>query len=86
MAHKKEFHSSNFNIRRKKKEFKVKLNKGEIEILYANKENNKLRRNNREFPSGLVVRILGFHCCDPGPGWRTEVPQDMQHDRKKKKK
>ena len=31
----------------------------------------------REFPAGLVVRILGFHCCGPGsiPGCRTEIPQ-----------
>ena len=75
-------------ILEEKNEFKVKINKGKIEILYADKENNKLRRNNREFPGGLVVRILGFHCCDPGsgPGRGTEVPQAVQHDRKKKKK
>ena len=28
-----------------------------------------------EFPGGLVVRILGFHCCGPGsvPGRGTEI-------------
>ena len=75
-------------ISEEKNEFKVKINKGKIEMLYANKEKNKLRRNNREFPGCLVVRILGFHCHDLGsvPGRGTEVPQAMQHEQKKKKK
>ena len=36
---------------------------------------------------GLVVRILGFHFCDPGssPGWRTKILQAMLHSQKKKK-
>ena len=39
-----------------------------------------------EFPGGLVVRILGFHCCDPGsvPGWGTEIWQAVWHSHKKK--
>ena len=42
---------------------------------------------NWEFPGGLVVRILGFHCCGPGsiPGWETEIPQAVQRGQKKKK-
>ena len=41
----------------------------------------------REFPGGLVVRILGFHCCGLGsiPSWETEIPQAMQLGQKKKK-
>ena len=33
-----------------------------------------------KFPGGLVVRILGFHCCNLGsvPGWGSEIPQAMQ--------
>ena len=33
-------------------------------------------RINWEFPGGLVVRILGFHCHGPGsiPGQGTEIP------------
>ena len=40
-----------------------------------------------EFPSGLVVRILGFHCHDPGsiPGWRTEILQAQKEKRREKK-
>ena len=40
-----------------------------------------------EFPGGLMVRILGFHCHGPGsiPGWETEIPQAMQCSHKKKK-
>ena len=43
---------------------------------------------NSEFPGGLVVRILGFHCHAQGsvPGLETEVSQAMQHGQKKKKK
>ena len=39
----------------------------------------------REFPGGLVVRILGFHCRGPGsiPGWGTEIPQTVQCGQKK---
>ena len=42
----------------------------------------------REFPGGLVVRILGFHCRGLGsvPGWGTEIPQATQHSQKKKRK
>ena len=29
----------------------------------------------REFPGGLLVRILGFHCPDSIPDWGTGVPQ-----------
>ena len=42
----------------------------------------------QEFPGGLVVRILGFHCHGPGsvPGWGAEILQAMCCDLKKKKK
>lgn len=32
-------------------------------------------------PSGLVVRIPGFHCHGPGSilGWGTEIPQATWH-------
>ena len=35
---------------------------------------------NREFPSGLVVRICCVHCggLDSIPGQKTEIPQDTQ--------
>ena len=38
----------------------------------------------RKFPSRLVVRILGFHCHDPGsiPDWGTEILQDAWHTQK----
>ena len=41
----------------------------------------------REFPSGLVVRILGFHCCGPGsiPGRGTKILQALWCGQKKKK-
>ena len=34
-------------------------------------------RPTRELPSGLVVRIGGFHCWGPGsvPGWGTGILQ-----------
>ena len=40
--------------------------------------------NIREFPGGLVVRILGFHCCSLGsvPGERTKILQAMRHRQK----
>ena len=40
----------------------------------------------REFPGGLVVSILGFHCHSPYsvPGWGTEILHC--HSQKKKKK
>ena len=40
------------------------------------KANNK-NKHNQDFPGGLVVGILGFHCCSPGsiPGWGTEILQ-----------
>ena len=43
--------------------------------------------NQREFPSGLVVRILGFHCHDQGsiPRWETEIPLAMWCGQRKKK-
>ena len=33
-----------------------------------------------EFPGGLVVRILGFHCYGPGsiPGWGTDIQRATQ--------
>ena len=39
-----------------------------------------------EFPSGLVIRILGFHCrgLDSIPGQRSEIPEASQSDQKKK--
>ena len=45
-------------------------------------------RKEREFPGGLVVRILGFNCCGPGsiPCLETEVLQGAWHSQKKKKK
>ena len=38
----------------------------------------------REFPGGLVVRILGFHCHGPGsvPGWGIEIRQAVWHGQK----
>ena len=44
--------------------------------------------NIREFPGGLVVRILGFHCCSLGsvPGERTEILQAMWHSQKQTNK
>ena len=46
------------------------------------------RRQAWEFPGGLVVWILGFHCHGLGsiPGWGaegTEMPQAMQHGQNK---
>ena len=38
--------------------------------------------NLREFPGGLLVRILCFHCCGQG----SKIPQFMQCRKKKKKK
>ena len=42
----------------------------------------------REFPGGLVVRILGFHCHGLGsiPSQRTEILQAMRRGQKKKRK
>ena len=39
-----------------------------------------------EFPGGLVVKILGFHCHGPGtmPGQETEILQAVWHRQKKK--
>ena len=41
-----------------------------------------------EFPGGLVVRILGFHCYGLGSvtGQGTEIPQAAQRGKKKKKR
>ena len=41
----------------------------------------------REFPGGLVARILGFHWSSLGliPGWGTEILQAVWHSQKKKK-
>ena len=38
----------------------------------------------KEFPGGLVVMILGFHCHGLGsvPRWGTEIPQAVQHSQK----
>ena len=43
-------------------------------------------RHIREFPGGLMVRIMGFHCCSLGyiPSQGTEIPQ--LHDTAEKKK
>ena len=43
--------------------------------------------NEREFPGGLVVRILGFHYCGPDsiPGQGTEILQAVWHGQTKKK-
>ena len=43
---------------------------------------------NKEFPGGLVVRILRFHCHGQGsvPDLETEVSQAMHYGQKKKKK
>lgn len=40
----------------------------------------------REFPGGLVISILGFHCHSPCsvPGWGTDILHC--HSQKKKKK
>ena len=45
-------------------------------------------RHMREFPGGLVVRILNFYCCGRGsiPGQGIEIPQSVQCGQKKKKK
>ena len=45
-----------------------------------------LRISFREFPGGLVVRILGFHCHGAGsiPGQGTENPQAVRRGQKKK--
>lgn len=34
-----------------------------------------------EFPTGLVVSILGFHCCGLGSvlGWGTEITEITQY-------
>ena len=39
-----------------------------------------LKSNLREFPRGLVVRILGFHCHGPSsiPGLRTQILHSPQ--------
>lgn len=46
-----------------------------------------LERSIKEFPEGLVVRLLGFQCCGQGlvPGWGAEIPQAAWHGQKKKK-
>ena len=38
------------------------------------------KREKGEFPGGLVVRILGFHCCGPGsiPHQGTENPKEKK--------
>ena len=42
----------------------------------------------REFPSGLGVKMWHFHCRGPGliPGWGTKIPQAEWCGQKKKKK
>ena len=39
------------------------------------------------FPGGLVLRIPGFHCYDPGsiPAQGSEIPKAVQQDQKQKK-
>ena len=36
----------------------------------------------REFPGGLVLRILGFHCPGSIPGQGAEILQTSQYDQK----
>ena len=56
-----------------------------------NNTNEQTKQNKkdsqREFPGGLVVRILGFHRRGQGaiPGWGIEIPQAMWHSQKKKR-
>ena len=47
-----------------------------------------LKSLTREFPGGLVITILGFHCRGPGsvPGWGTEISWAKWCGKKKKKK
>ena len=54
--------------------------------LFSLKE-NKNKNACGEFPGGLVVRILGFHCRGLGsvPGRGTEILQAIQQGRKKEK-
>ena len=50
----------------------------------VNGQNSNIK--NREFPGGLVLRILGFHCHGLGsiPGWGTEILQAVWCGQKKK--
>ena len=50
----------------------------------VNGQNSNIK--NREFPGGLVLRILGFHCHGPVsvPGQGTEIPQATQQNKQKK--
>lgn len=38
-----------------------------------------------EFPGGLVVKIMGFHCHGTGsiPGWESKVQQAVQRGQNK---
>ena len=40
----------------------------------------------REFPGGLVLRILGFHCPGSIPGQGVEILQASQYDQKQTQK
>ena len=50
------------------------------QLLFIHLESTDNTKNFREFPGGLVVRILGFHSWDQGsvPGQGTEIPQALQ--------
>ena len=56
--------------------------------IYKKTKHFWLKIKYREFPGGLVVRILGFHCRGLGsiPGQGTEILQAMQHGPKKEKR
>lgn len=49
---------------------------------------SQLKKVYREFPGGLLAKILGFHChgLSSKPGWKTEIPQATWHGKKKSKK
>ena len=63
--------------------FRAFLDEGFIEYRKLSHKNYR-----REFPGGLVIRIPGFHCRDPGsiPDRGTEIPQASQHGQKQTNK
>ena len=52
--------------------------------IYDNHFNSNKNRILKEFPGGLLVRVLGFHCCGPGSilGEGSETPQVMWRSQK----
>ena len=46
------------------------------------------KREDGEFPGGLVVRILSFHCCDLSsiPDQENEILKATEHGQKKKER